>query len=72
MVNSDVFVLRKSNRTCYMLPWGSDKIPCPWKSGYARVMIPLTESERLNSNKTCHVQVVKIDNIRQVRATRIC
>lgn len=63
MFSGEVYQLKKSGRECYLLPWGSDKIPCPWKSGYARVIIPLTEAEKVNSQKKCHMQVVKIDNL---------
>lgn len=67
MLNEEIYTLKKSGRTCYMLPWGSDKIPCPWKPGYARVMIPLTEQENLNSRKLCHIQVVKITNLNRTQ-----
>ena len=71
MFNEDIYVLKKSGRSCYMLPWGSDKLPCPWRSGYARVMIPLTDNEKLNSKKLCHIQVVKISNLNRVQSKLI-
>ena len=62
-MNNEVYTLRKSNRIVYPFPWTSTKIPCPWKAGYMRVVMPLTESEKRNSAKHCHIQVVKISNL---------
>lgn len=60
---NEAYYLRKSGREVYPFPWTSTKVPCPWKNGYMRVIIPLTEEEKKYSTKTCHVQVVKISNI---------
>lgn len=65
MIN--VIKLRKCGREVYPFPWTSSG-PCPWPAGYARVVIPLTEKEKLHSNKLCHVQVVKISNLEQQKA----
>lgn len=62
-MNNETFALRKSGRVVYPFPWASSKVPCPWKAGYTRVIIPLSAKERQNSNKTCHIQIVRNDNL---------
>lgn len=46
-------------------PWAATA-PCPWPSGYARVLIPFNEEERRFSNgKTSHVQIVRVSRLHQ-------
>lgn len=71
MFREDLYRLKKCGRVCYMFPWDNAKIPQPWKKGYARVMIPLTASERRNSTKRCHTQIVRTDNLLKVQETRL-
>lgn len=59
-----VYKLKTTGRACYPFPWESAKAPCPWdKSQYERVVIPFTELEKRNSNKSIHIQVVRRDKL---------
>lgn len=75
--NEDIKVIRKDllqlsdGRVCYPFPWESTKTEQPWRNGYSRVMIPLTETEKINSNKKCHVQIVRNNKLSKVREVRI-
>lgn len=71
MFRQDLYKLKKSGRVCYPFPWDSHKLPCPWKGGYMRVMIPLTVAERKGSTKPCHTQIVKISNLEKVQEGRL-
>lgn len=71
MFREDLYKLKKSGRVCYPFPWDSRKLPCPWKDGYMRVMIPLTTTERRNSKKLCHTQIVKISSLMKIREGRL-
>lgn len=59
--------LKKSGRVVQELPWNSTTCPRPWKNGYKRVMIPLTAAESINSNKKCHIQIVRVDSMEVIR-----
>lgn len=71
MFREDVFMLKKTGRVCYPLPWESAKMPQPWKHGYTRVMIPLTEEEKKHSFKHCHTQIVRNDNLKKIQESRL-
>ncbi len=65
-----IYKHKKSGRICYAFPWASHKIPCPWNAGtYERVLLPLTESEKRNSQKKVHVQIFKRTNLEAVKPT---
>lgn len=70
MIRNDLFKLKSSGRVCYPFPWESRATPQPWKPGYMRVMIPLTQSERRNSQKKCHTQIVRNENLEKVKEVR--
>lgn len=59
--------LRKSGRICYPFNWESGSLPKPWPNTHSRVLIPLTQTERRNSTKKCHVQIVNNTNLEVVR-----
>lgn len=66
----NIFKLKKSGRACYPFPWESHKLPCPWNNEkYARVVIPLTEQEKVHSRKSIHIQIVRRDKLEMVRQT---
>jgi len=71
MLREDLYKMKKSGRVCMMFPWDNNKLPCPWKSGYARVLIPLTQTERRNSDKKVHTQIVRISNLVRIQETRL-
>lgn len=71
MIRQDLYKLKSTGRVCMMFPWDNHKVPCPWKGGYARVMIPLTESEKRNSNKKAHTQIVRVGNLVKIQETRL-
>lgn len=61
------FCLKKNHRVVYPFPWVSKQEPCPWKqSTHMRVIIPLTESEKIYSHKKAHTQIVRRDNIQEI------
>ena len=64
-------VHKKTGRICYLMPWKA-KAPCPWKSGYERVLIPFTEKELRHAHpgKTCHIQIVRTSNLEAVKEVR--
>lgn len=60
-------VLKKSGRIVHELPWLATSTK-PWSKEHIRVLIPLSASERINSDKPFHVQIVRKDNLKQVSA----
>ena len=65
------FYLKKGHRAVYPFPWVSGQVPQPWPSTHMRVIIPLSEAEKRNSHKKCHVQVVNRNNILSVQPARL-
>lgn len=70
MFRNDLYKL-KDGRVCYSFPWDSKKLPCPWRAGYMRVMIPLNPVERRGSTKKCHIQVVRTSKVERVQEVRL-
>jgi hypothetical protein len=67
-----ILKFKKTGRTCYSFPWESKHAPCPWNTAkYSRVMIPLTEKEKIKSPKACHVQIVANYKLEEVRESRL-
>ncbi len=62
------FRIKSSNRLCQLFPWMA---PCerPWSEKHERVVLQLSESEKKFSNPStkCHVQVVRKDNLEEVK-----
>lgn len=71
MFREDIYKMKKTNRVCMLFPWDNNKLPCPWRSGYARVLIPLTEAEKRNSIKKVHTQIVRVDSLTKIQETRL-
>ena len=71
MLRQDLYRIRKCGRVCYPFPWESAKVAAPWKAGYMRVMIPLTEQERRHSEKKCHIQIVRITKLEKIQEARL-
>jgi len=60
----NIYKLKSTNRVAYAFPWESAKAPCPWnQSQYERVVIPFTETEKRNSNRKVHIQIVRRDKL---------
>lgn len=70
-----IFKMKKTGRVCYQFPWGSTKGAAarPWKDGYERVIIPLSESEKKFSNPstTCHIQVMRRENLEIIKENKL-
>jgi hypothetical protein len=65
-----MFTLRKNGRVCYPFPLQSaqvEQIP----DGYQRVFIPFTQTEKMNSKKTGHIQVIHNRNLIPVKEHRL-
>lgn len=59
-----IYMLNSTGRVCFPFPWESKFAPCPWnKDTHQRVLIPLNESEKKNSNKKVHTQIVRNNKI---------
>jgi hypothetical protein len=71
MFREDIYKMKKTNRVCMLFPWDNNKLPQPWPPGYARVMIPLTESEKRNSLKKAHTQIVRVDSLSKIQEIRL-
>lgn len=71
MFREDIYKLKSTGRVCMMFPWDNHKLPCPWKGGYARVLIPLTAAEKKNSTKKVHTQIVKATNLVKIQEARL-
>ena len=68
MNNTKVYMLNSTGRICYPFPWESKSLPTPWKdSTHMRVMIPLSERERIKSGKKCHFQIVRRSKITEIK-----
>lgn len=67
-----VYMLNSTGRQVFLFPWESRGAQCPWDdSKYIRVLIPLNAAERRNSNKKVHTQIIRRDNLREVRQMRM-
>lgn len=67
-----ILKLKKSGRLCYPFPWESKQAVCPWNTAtYTRVVIPFSESERRNSKKKSHIQIVANHKLETVRESRL-
>jgi len=63
-----IYTHKKTGRACYSFPWESKAAPCPWnREKYERVVIPFTSSEKRNSRKSVHIQIVRRDNLEEVK-----
>lgn len=59
MNNSKIYMLNSTGRQVFPFPWESKALPCPWKDeSYMRVLVPLSDSEKIRSGKTVHTQII--------------
>lgn len=64
MNNQKIYMLNSTGRQVFPFPWESRNAPCPWRDEtHMRVLIPLNEQERKNSDKKVHTQIVKRSKI---------
>ena len=66
-----ILKLKKSGRVCYPFPWHSSQKAQPWPNTHQRVLIPLSEKEKINSKKTCHIQIIANSKLEEVRESRL-
>lgn len=67
-----VYTNKKTGRVCYAFPWESQKAPCPWnQQAYERVVIPMTDTEKRNTRKTVHIQIMRRSNLQVMREPRL-
>jgi len=60
-----IFTMIKTGRIATEFPWESKTLPRPWKDGYTRVLVPMTEAEQLRSRRglKCHTQIVRLSRL---------
>jgi diphthamide biosynthesis methyltransferase len=62
--NSKIYMLSSTGRQVFPFHWESKSLPCPWKDEtHMRVLVPLSENEKRNSDKLVHIQIVKRSKI---------
>lgn len=59
MNNAKIYMLTSTGRQVFPFHWESKALPCPWKDEtYMRVLVPLSENEKRNSDKLVHTQII--------------
>lgn len=64
-----IFTMLKTGRVVTEFPWESKTLERPWREGYTRVLIPMTEAEQLRSRRglKCHTQIVRLSRLQMVK-----